>query len=164
MNYETKKPNFISSFIKFSLFTLLITTLTYINYGKIKNVITRYRYSNVKSEFGYVSKDTALDLRIIHEKNSNGNLETYLLTEEDKLPILSKENGLIVGSVDYNWNNFTNQERLDLTVNNWDNLDETYKNQLIRKEVGIRIKNKYHELKDFLMELFNMFGEGNGIN
>ena len=165
MDYQTKKSNSILlGLFKFSLITLLIGSLTYMNYGRIKSMINKFRYSGIEAEIGYVSKDIALNSKIIHEKNSYGNLETYLLTEKSKLPVLARENGLMVGYADYNWDNFTNQEKLDLMVNNWSNLDDAYKNQLIREEIGKRIKNKYHELKDFLLDLFNFPRGENELN
>jgi len=100
------------------LFNLTLATafaayLGYTNAGKINKFVNHCKYAGTEAEVNFIDKDRSIDLKIERERNGNGNLETYLRVYSDMYPIYSRKNGLMVGDPNYNFSNFTQDEKSD---------------------------------------------------
>lgn len=105
--------------IKLGLTGLFIATLTYTHSDKINNLVNTVKYSFIESETGYVKKEQALDLKIKYERNGRNNLETYIKTYNQKLPVYERQNGIMIGDALYLFSNFTEEERRDSCSGNY---------------------------------------------
>jgi hypothetical protein len=99
--------------IKFGLTGLFIGTLVYTHSDRINNLLNTVRYSFIESEQGYVKKEQALDLKIKYERNGKNNLETYIKTYNQKIPVYERPNGIMIGEPLDLFSNFTEEERAD---------------------------------------------------
>ena len=97
--------------VKWSATTLIVCWLTYSNYSSISRAINNSKFYFSESESGFVPKDHAFDLRFNHERNGKGNLETYLGSYNSRLPIYMRSEGIMIGNADYNFSNFTVEEK-----------------------------------------------------
>lgn len=95
-----------------------IAYFTYVSHYKIERTINTMRFFYTESEQEFVEKEQALDLRLIHEKNGTGNLETYVKSYNKLTPLFQKKEGLVLGNPHYNFANFTTQER-DILCKEW---------------------------------------------
>ena len=84
---------------------LLIAIATYTCHSEIERFVKTIEFYSHKSEIGYVRKDQALDLEIVHELNGKGNLETYVKNYSQMLPVFIGESGIVVGTKEYNMSN-----------------------------------------------------------
>lgn len=100
--------------VKWCLTTICAAYLGYLYSGTIDNVKNSVKYSFNDAKSGFIAKEQALDLKIIYERNSAKNLETYLKVYNEKLAVYQRENGIIVGEPEYVFKNFTIQERTNL--------------------------------------------------
>ncbi|HIH26364.1 hypothetical protein J4476_00405 [Candidatus Woesearchaeota archaeon] len=96
---------------KWTAKALLIAYATYACHHEIEKAVNTVEFYFSKSEPGYVRKEQALNLEIVHELNGKGNLETYVKNYSQRLPVYIRENGIIVGDSDYNISNLTEKER-----------------------------------------------------
>jgi len=101
----------LKALIKWPLITLTIGALVYSNHRRIEYTVNRVWFALNRAEDGYIEKNRALRLRIHYEINENGGLETYLVSRFEPLPIYKRENGIMVGTPEYNFNNFTDREK-----------------------------------------------------
>ena len=90
---------------------LIISYIIYSAYEKIDQFLKEAEFYFNDPEPGFVSKLESFHLDFIHEKNSKGNLETYLRNYTQRLPVLSRNNGITIVSPEYNFLNFTSEER-----------------------------------------------------
>lgn len=100
--------------MKWSLATACAAYLGYANAKKIDQVVLEVKYATVEAEKAFVAKDQALDLRLSYQRNSAGNLETYLVSFNQKLPIYLREQGLVLGDSAYLLENLTKHEQARL--------------------------------------------------
>lgn len=103
--------NILKGTIKFTVTSLCVASMTYAHADKITNTINTIKYTFTEPETGFVKKEQALDLRIIYERNGKGNLETYLKTYNQKLPIHQRQDGLVAGNLEYLIKNFSREEK-----------------------------------------------------
>ena len=103
---------------KFKITTLIVGTLTYNCHQEINKIVNDIKFYLNKSEPGFVEREQAFDLEINYKLNGKGNLETYLENYSEKLSILSRYEGVMVGSAEYNYKNFTENERATLCKTN----------------------------------------------
>ncbi len=127
--------------IKFGLTGMFIASLTYAHSDKLNNLINTVRYSFIESEQNYVKKEQALDLKIKYERNGKNNLETYIKTYNQKLPVYERQNGLLIGEPLYLFSNFTGEERKDVCAGN---PEKSKKKQI----------SKADKLKKFLFDIY----------
>lgn len=97
--------------IKWSVTGLFGAYLAYTNADKISSILNETKYSLTESEPGFVKKEQALGIKIVYERNSKGNLETYLKTYDEKLPIYQRQEGILVGNNEYLFKNFSDKEK-----------------------------------------------------
>lgn len=127
--------------IKFGLTGAFIASLTYTHSDKINNLVNTVRYSFIESEQSYVKKEQALDLKIKYQRNGKNNLETYIKTYNQKLPVYERQNGLLIGEPLYLFSNFTEEERKEVCAGNY---EKSKKKQISRAD----------KLKKFLFDIY----------
>lgn len=88
------------------------------------------QYQDKKVEQGYFGKPFELEKKIV--VNSRGNLETYIVTLDQKLPVLQGKTGPQIGDSDYIWNNFPQEQRDTLVIKGWSSMDEQKKMELAK--------------------------------
>ena len=88
------------------------------------------QYQDKKVEQGYFSKPFELEKKIV--VNSKGNLETYIVTLDQKLPVLQGKIGPQIGDSDYIWNNFPQEQKDTLFARGWSSMDEQKKMELAK--------------------------------
>ncbi len=110
------------------------------------NTISYYantiKFCNLSSENGFVSKDQAFLTKMVHEKNSKGNIESYLQLDDIKYEICARENGLILGDAKHNWNNFNDEEKKDLITLELYNADQEKLEKFLGADAYISIFKK----------------------
>lgn len=106
--------NILKGTIKFTVTSLCVAVMTYTHADKITNTLNTVKYTFTEPELGYAKKEQALDLKIIYERNGKGNLETYLRTYNQKLPVFQRQEGLIIGNPKYLAKNFAPEELTEL--------------------------------------------------
>ena len=101
----------LRSTIRWSATTIAISSLTYALHDKIERFIHDIRFYTAKEELGFVPKEQAFDLKFTYERNGKGSLETHVKNYTQNLPVYSRENGIMVGTPNYNFSNFTYEEK-----------------------------------------------------
>ncbi|MBI2148356.1 hypothetical protein HYU23_01640 [Candidatus Woesearchaeota archaeon] len=135
----------IASLIKWPLVGLTVAGLTYTNHDRVEKVVHGLRFYDSNVEEGFVDKRRSLRLEVKHSKNNEGNLETYLKLNENNLPIYSRKYGIMVGSAQYNFSNFTPKERAFFCYDS-----NTAKNTKIPKDK--KSKSLFSEMYDLLTD------------
>lgn len=103
--------------IKIGITGIFIAYLTYAHADRIESAVNTIKYTFIESETAFVKKEQALDLKIKYERNGRNNLETYLKTYNQKLPVYERQNGLMIGEPSYLFSNLIDEERNDLCFN-----------------------------------------------
>src|SRR3989344_9472958 len=103
--------NLIKYVAKWTITSIIVGWITYANHDSISRTVNNARYYFSDNEEGFVDKNHAFDLRFSYERNGKGNLETYIQNYTSKLPVYMRENGILVGSAEYNFSNFIGDER-----------------------------------------------------
>jgi len=134
---------------KYTILTLGISYLTYNSHDKINHFINNVKFYTHFTEEGFVKKDHGFDLRLVYELNGKGNLETYVKSYSSNLPVFQRNNGIMIGSPEYNFSNFT-----------YDEASELCKSKL--KELPDKINTKPNIKKRALELIYDLFGEENG--
>ena len=101
--------NFIAA-TKWTSKALLIAYATYVCHHEIEMAVNRIKYYYHKPEGEYVGKEQAYNLEIYYEINGKGNLETYVKNYSERLPVLIRENGIMVGTPEYVLSNLEDKE------------------------------------------------------
>jgi len=91
--------------------TALIGSLTYYYHHDIDKVVNDIKFYLNNSEHGFVPREQSFDLKISRELNGKANLETYVENYSQKLPVLIRQQGIMLGTPEYNYSNFTEAER-----------------------------------------------------
>src|SRR3989344_4709153 len=95
---------------RWTTMTIAIGSATYVAHDDIEKAVRHARFYFNNAEEGFVSKEHAFDLKIIHRINGKGNLETYLKNYSDRLPVYKGRNGITIGNPSYNFSNFSTKE------------------------------------------------------
>lgn len=91
--------------------------------------------------------------------NNNGNLETYLVSNDVEIPVLKGTKGPIL-ALDYELRNLTQSQLYSAVVQSWDSLTQEQRNVVASNEVERVLSERYKELEDVLKEFFIMPGGG----
>lgn len=103
--------NIFKGTIKFTVTSLCVACMTYAHADKITTTLNTIKYTFTEPETDFVKKEQALDLKIIYERNGKGNLETFLRTYNQKLPVYQRQEGLMIGTSEYLAKNFSKEEK-----------------------------------------------------
>ncbi len=99
---------------KWTLRTMLIGYITYACHEDISRIINKLKFYYNKVEVGFVEKDFAFDINVIHTLNSRGRLETYVEYYSQNIPVYGREDNFMVGSAEQNFAKFTKKEKREL--------------------------------------------------
>lgn len=103
---------------KAHLIATLIFGYTFYNaYDIIDYFVREVEFYFIKVEDGFINKKEGLNLSFTYEKNKEGKLETYLRNFTERQPVFERQNGLMVGTPEYNYSNFTAKEKKNLCSN-----------------------------------------------
>ncbi len=106
----------IGKYLRKALTIAGIVYFTHINYYRIEKTLNTFKYISTSPEPGFVENEQAFDLRIIYERNHKGTLETYLKNDGKVLPILKRDSGILIGTAEENFKNFSEKERKTLCL------------------------------------------------
>jgi hypothetical protein len=101
----------IKSLVKWPLVVGPLVCGMYAYHSNIEKFVNGFKYSNYKSELGFVEKDMAMNLEIGYQINKKGYIETYLKVHNDKIPLYMRDNGIMVGDSEYCFGNINSKER-----------------------------------------------------
>lgn len=104
----------IKAVIRWPLIAVTIGGLTYTNHSRIERVVNTYKFKGINAEEEYIDKRNAFKLRFDYEINDEENLETFLMNGDHPLPVFKRKNKIMVGTAEYNYNNFTEKEKIYL--------------------------------------------------
>ena len=91
---------------------------TYIKHEDIQETIDHARFYYAETAEGFPPVYISTKLHITRTLNKQGQLETYLQVHDEKLPIFERIEGPMLGSPEYNYQNFTAKERKELCRTN----------------------------------------------
>ena len=97
--------------LKWPLITLAVACATYFEHESIERIVNGVKFYTADTEEEFVDKEHAFRLRFNFERNGRGDLETYLTSYGDRLPVYDRRNGIMVGDAQYNFSNFVAKER-----------------------------------------------------
>ena len=118
MEFETNPMRRLRPTKAHIIATLLLGFTFYNSYNIIEYVIKEMEFYFIKVENGFINKREGLNLRFAYEENKKGNLETYLRDYTERFPVFERKNGIMVGTPEYNFHNFTSEERKNLCLGN----------------------------------------------
>ena len=101
----------ITHLLKYASVAVIASFITHGCNNHISYCTKTARCFNSASEPGFVSKDQAFSLKLLYEKSRSNNLETYLELNGVKYELFSRGNGLMLGDANYNWANFSDEEK-----------------------------------------------------
>lgn len=130
-------------FVKWPLIIGGTAFVTYSSHYHINRFICGVSFFHEQAEEGFVDKEQALRLDISYKRNRRGNLETFLDSYEDSLPIYERTNGVVVGSPEYNFSNLTKKER-----------DSFCEGDFVYKK-----RKKRRKSRNLIHDLYKLFGD-----
>ena len=101
----------LKSIMKWSSATVVAAYMGYANAPRINNMVREAKYASADAEQGFVPKDQAFGLHVAYQRNGKGNLETYLVSFNQRLPIQVRDAGVVVGDGPYLWKSLTKDEK-----------------------------------------------------
>ena len=101
----------LGKIVRWSVTTAAAVYMGYANAPRINNMMREAKYASADAEPGFVEKDHAFGLKVVYQRNGKGNLETYLVSFNQRLPVQMRASGLVVGDGSYLWKSLTKEER-----------------------------------------------------
>jgi hypothetical protein len=138
----------IKPMAKWGVTSIFIAYATYVCADKIDNTMNTVKYAFVETEPGFVKKEQALDMKVKYERNGKNNLETYIKTYNQKVPVYIRENGVMIGDADYLFSNFSDMEKERVCSGNY----------VSPKKKEARLSQK---LKKMVYDLYKNLGDEN---
>lgn len=125
--------------------------------GKVDQV----RYGNSVPAQGYYSRP--YELKVDISRNRKGEVEAYLVTAEQRLPILQGAKGAQAGAPDYVWQNLPPEQqrayvaagfdrlesaaKAEIVARNWRQLDTSARFELVKNDLGVLVEGILEGLK-----------------
>ena len=100
--------------LKATASAVVFGALTYIYHEPIDRFVNDIIFYTNEAEEEFVDREHSFHLRIERMVNGRGNLETYVESYSQKLPVFMREDGIMLGTARYNYKNFTVEERVEL--------------------------------------------------
>ena len=97
------------------------------------------------------------DLNIVVEKNDTGNLESYLITKQQRYPVMQGAQDVLVGSIDDIANNLTEGQQEQIFQGFSDQEQKTIVTDYMKQKVGEGVEQGKNWLKDLYDKLKNYF-------
>ena len=133
--------------VKWTATTFVVGLITYASYARLNKFVNETKFYFSGSEDNFVPKGHAFDLKVVYERNGRNNVETFVNSYSDNLPVYIRGHGIMVGSADYNFSNFSSEERL------------RFCNSESGIEKKISVNNKNNPKKRLLNAILDLVGD-----
>ena len=127
----------------------------------VPGMVEQARYGNAAPAQGFYAKP--YELKIDVTRNKRGELESYLVTSENRLPVLQGARGAQVGDNDYSWQNLQPEQqrayvvngfekmdaakKAELVVQSWRQLDTNTRFEIVKGDLGVLVEGVFEGLK-----------------